>query len=139
MKRLELKRAIESRLDKDPDVKTHPIGHQAKYANRFLLRSAGGEQIELMIQKDESYPANLWVKKDFVEELLDEPSASMPLEYRISSAVNLYMTIGKNGKKQYGRHPGLKSMPQLGEADLVCFDLHDMDNLDRILEKLKRA
>ena len=139
MKRLELKRAIESRLDNDLDVQTHDIGHQEKYANRYVLRSANGEHVELMFQKDERSPANLWVKKAFVEELLDGPSAGMPLEYKISSASNLYQTIGKNGEKQYGRHTGLKSMPQLKEADLVCFALYDMDNLERILETLKRA
>ena len=139
MKRLELKRAVEARLDNDPDVQTHRIGHQDRYANRYELRSAGGKHVELMFQKDERSPANLWVKKAFAEELLDGPSAGMSLEYKISPAANLYQTVGKNGEKQYGRHTGLKSMPQLSEADLVCFALYDMDNLERILETLKRA
>ena len=139
MKRQELKCAIESRLDRESGVQVHPLGHQSKYANRYVLRSEGGVIIELMFQKDERSPTNLWVKKAFVEELLNDPLVGMPLDYKISSASKLYQTIDKNGEKQYGRHTGLKSMPQLGEADLVCFVLFDMNSLDRILETLKRV
>ena len=134
--RQELKDAIISRLDREAEE--HPKGHQKSKVNRYAFPSTGDAQIELMFQKDKQSPANLRVKKSFVEKLLDSQLAGMPLEHKISPASNLYQKKGKNGKLLYGRHSGLKSMPQLSDADLECFALHDMDTLVRILDTWKQ-
>ena len=64
-----LKRAIVMRLD--CEAKEHSKGHQKSYANRYSMRSSDGALIELMFEKGEKSPANLWVKEDFVRDLLD--------------------------------------------------------------------
>ena len=74
-----------------------------------------------------------------MEELLNGQLGGMPLEHKISPASELYQKKGKNGKLLYGRHSGLKSIPQLSDADLVCFALQDMGNLVRILDTLKQV
>ena len=133
----ELKRRIVSRLDRK--AKEHRMGHQARYANRYVLRSAGGAHIELMFQKDEKSPPNLWVKKDFVEGILQGRPGGYPLQYKESPKSGLYTEVGKTGIPKYGRHSGLKNMPQLGNADLVCFNLRDLVQLEFILEALGRV
>lgn len=127
-----LKRAVVMRLDRE--AKKHSRGHQASYANRYSMRSADGMLVELMFEKGEKSPANLWVRQDFVQELLDSHIPFTP-----SPASKLYQLVSKTGEKQYGRHSALEDMMQLGKADLVCFDLRDMADLDLILVVLSRA
>lgn len=130
----ELKRRIVSRLN--CNAKEHSLGHQARYANRYVLRSADGTRIELMFQKDEKSPPNLWVRKDFVEGILRDRPGGHPLKYKESPKSGLYKEVGKTGNLKYGRHSGLENMPQLGNADLVCFNLRNLDELEYILEAL---
>lgn len=127
-----LKRAIIMRLDRE--AKEHSKGHQKSYANRYAMRSSDGALVELMFEKGEKSPANLWVKQDFVRDLLDGRIPFTP-----SPASKLYQTFGKTGEKQYGRHSALEDMMQLGKADLVCFALRNMGDLDRILTALAQV
>lgn len=127
-----LKRAIVMRLDRE--AKEHSKGHQKSYANRYSMRSSDGALVELMFEKGEKSPANLWVKQDFVRELLDGR-----IPFTTSPASKLYQTVGKTGEKQYGRHSALEDMMQLGKADLVCFALLSMADLDQILAVLAQV
>lgn len=127
-----LKRAIVMRLDRE--AKEHSKGHQKSYANRYSMRSSDGALVELMFEKGDKSPANLWIKQDFVKDLLD---GSIP--FSLSPASKLYQTIGKTGEKQYGRHSALEDMMQLGKADLVCFALRNMADLDRVLATLAQV
>lgn len=124
-----LKRAVVMRLDRE--AKEHSKGHQANYANRYTMRSADGMLVELMFEKGDKSPANLWVRQDFVQELLENQ-----IPYTPSQASKLYQLVGKTGEKQYGRHSAIEDMMQLGKADLVCFDLRNMADLELILSVL---
>ena len=131
----ELKREIISRLDRV--AHEHPMGHQRRYANRYVLLSSAGLRVELMFQKDEKTPAYLWVKKQFVEELLYNESMNNNLIYKESLSSDLYNVVSNTGKLQYGRHSALSSMPQLVDADLVRFKLRNTSDFERIIETLK--
>ena len=124
-----LKIAVVMRLDRE--AKEHSKGHQSRYANRYSFRSSEGMLVELMFEKGLRSPANLWVKKDFVSELLDTT-----IPFTVSPASKLYATVGKTGETQYGRHSALEDMMQLRKADLVCFALRSLADLNRILELL---
>jgi hypothetical protein len=130
--RKSLKDAVVLRLDKLNHG--HSLGHQDKLANRYVLRSNDGMRVELMFEKDDSVPANLWVLRAFVEDLLD---GSLPFEESPKS--KLRQAVGANGELQYGRHSALEKMMQLGNADLVCFALRDMADLDRVLAALAQV
>lgn len=108
----------------------HPLGHQGSLAARYLLRTGDVGVVELMFEKGPRTPANLWICKRFVEDVLETD-----IPHRFSPAVGLFSTQGKAGKPQYGRHSALKPMPQMGHADLVCFALRSEQDLWRILSK----
>jgi hypothetical protein len=127
-----LKRAIVMRLDREG--KEHSKGHQKSYANRYSMRSSDRALVELMFEKGDKSPANLWVRQDLVLELLDDG-----IPFTLSPAPKLYQTVGKTGEKQYGRHSALEDMMQLGKADLVCFALRNMADLDRVLSALAQV
>jgi hypothetical protein len=93
----------------------HPAGHQGKLAARFILRTTDGERIELMFEKGPASPANLWVCERFVRNL-----DTTTMSQRLSPGGALYKMVTDDGKKIYGRHAALRSMPQLCDADLVC-------------------
>lgn len=127
-----LKHAVVLRLGKLDHG--HSLGHQSKLANRYVLRSNDEMRVELMFEKDDSVPANLWVLRTFVEDLLD---GSLPFVEGPKS--KLRQNVGGNGELQYGRHSALERMMQLGNADLVCFTLRDMADLERILAALAQV
>lgn len=127
-----LKRAIIMRLDRE--ATEHSKGHQASYANRYSMRSAEGMLVELMFEKAEKKRANLWIRAEFVQELLKGQIPFTP-----SPASKLYQVVGKTGEKQYGRHSALEDMMQLGKADLICFDLRNMADLELILAVIQRV
>ena len=56
-----LKNAIVLQLDREGEE--HSKGHQDKFANRYTMRSSEGALVELMFEKGEKSPANLWVKQ----------------------------------------------------------------------------
>lgn len=126
------KRAVVERLDRE--AKEHSAKHQAVYANRYVLRSQHDARVELMFEKGEASPANLWVKADFVSSLLDGR-----IRFTLSPAAKLGQQIGRTGERAYGRHSALEPMMQLGRADLICFDLRSMAELERILSVLAQV
>lgn len=132
MTREALKTAILARLSAVADM--HPMGHQASYANRYTLPVGTGATVELMFQKGENSPANLWVQRNRVLPLIGGP-----IKHAHSEAVTLYSKTNAKGEKLYGRHSALEKMPKLGKADLVCFALASVGELDTVLATLKTA
>ena len=130
MDRQELKR--QCLLHLDACTSEHPAGHQGTLAARYLLRRPGGDVIELMFEKGAKTPANLWVAHRRAVRLLIEPG----LHFQSSPASALYAKKGTNGKPIYGRHSALKPMRELVHADLICFSITAVDELERILGQL---
>ena len=130
MSRDTLKAAVMQRLT--AVAVEHPSGHQNKLAARFIFRATDGERIELMFEKGPTSPPNLWLCERFVQSV-DITTISQ----RRSPGSALYKLKGADGKKIYGRHAGLRPMPQLSDADLVCFQLEDMDDLEKVLVALQ--
>lgn len=130
MNRDQLKTACMRRLDER--ALAHPAGHQGKLAARFVLRGQGGDAIEMMFEKGPRTRANLWVAERRVCRLMQESD----LDHRLAPASVLFATRGANGKPIYGRHSALKTMRELAEADLVCFQINALAELDRILDHL---
>jgi len=127
-----LKRDILSRLD--GLGREHSLGHQGAYASRYSLRSNNGAPVEVLFEKGDKSPANLWVLASQAASLED---GSIPV--RRSAAADLYRKPSKNGGHSYGRHSALEPMPILGRADLLCFALRSVDDLDRVIAVLMQA
>jgi hypothetical protein len=108
--RMQLKKSILDLLDKVG--REHPSGHQGAYANRYVVSAAGGRPVEVMFEKSERVPANIWCPAGVAKLVSDVP-------VKESLKVSLWQL--KKGERQYGRHSGLRAMPQLAEADLVKF------------------
>lgn len=130
MNREELKAACVQRLDER--AFEHPAGHQGKLAARYILRGQGGDAIQLMFEKGPRTLANLWVAADRVGKLLEETR----LDYRLAPASILGAIKGGDGKLIYGRHSALKPMRDLAHADLVCFRITALTELDLVLDHL---
>ncbi|SHF39345.1 DNA polymerase III, epsilon subunit [Ruegeria intermedia] len=128
----EIKRLVVARLDAIASV--HPAGHQSTYANRYVYRAAGGTPIEIMFEKGPKSSANLWIAQRFVDE-----RACGHLDHRLSPASALYSRRNTKGLLQYGRHSGLRTMPQLERADLVCFRLRSVQDLEALIAMLDAA
>lgn len=126
-----LKAAIFQRLSEV--AVEHPVGHQGKLAARFILRSHGGEGIELMFEKGPASAPNLWMHQKYAEPLLDSE-----IEQRASPAHALFSIANEKGKKIYGRHTALLPMRQLADADLVCFKLKAVCEVESVVDALKR-
>ncbi len=124
-----LKLDIVRRLDEV--CSTHPMGHQASKARRYIYTNNAHARFELMFEQNPSVPANLWVLESAVSSILDKD-----LAFRRSPSDRLYVRTGKNGDRLYGRHSSMEKMPQLGKADLVCFNIRSMTQLKRILDAL---
>ena len=130
MSREALKTAILARLS--AVAREHPMGHQTTYAARFILPAQNGASVELMFQKGDNSPANLWVERERVLPLIGGP-----IKHTHSEAVTLYSKTNGKGEKLYGRHSALEKMPKLGKADLICFALTSVGELDTVLATLK--
>ncbi|WP_322864906.1 hypothetical protein U5922_001095 [Aquicoccus sp. G2-2] len=131
MDRDELKLACLAHLD--AQAMEHPSGHQGKLAARYLLRCRDRDRAEVMFEKGPKTPANFWVAHTRVGGLIDKPG----LHFQSSPASALFAAKGSNGKPIYGRHSALKSMRELGHADLICFKITTAAELDRILNHLQ--
>ncbi|MEY8880961.1 hypothetical protein [Donghicola sp. XS_ASV15] len=130
--RAELKSAIIDRLN--AVCQEHPMGHQGAYANRYIFKGENGTTTEILFEKSDRSPANLWV----LETLL-APAANAGVSWKSSPASKLYQSPGANGKMKYGRHSALEKMDILGKADLACVNLSSVQQLDRILDALDAA
>ncbi|WP_240661612.1 hypothetical protein [Nioella ostreopsis] len=129
LKREDLKRACLNRLEEI--AMEHPLGHQGKLAARYLLRRLDGDVIEIMFEKGPRSPANLWVGERFMRSLVDGP-----IPFRLSPARTLFAARTSDGRTLYGRHSALRPMRQLGTADLVCFALRSLADLELVLQAL---
>lgn len=129
MNRTQLKSAAEAILDRLADE--HPLGHQASKAGRYVLRTAGGSAIELMLEKNDNSPVNIWVERRHAETLVGGSISCKP-----SPASSLRTTIGKDGRPNYGRHSALERIPALGEADLLCIAPRSLEELGKVLDHL---
>lgn len=130
--RAELKTAIINRLN--AVCEEHRMGHQGAYANRYVFKGENGNTTEILFEKSDRAPANLWV----LESLLLAAKNS-GVTWKSSPASKLYQAPGTNGKMKYGRHSALEKMDVLGKADLACVNLSSVAQLDRILDALDAA
>lgn len=110
----------------------HPLGHQPGKAARFVLTSRHGVKVEIMFEKDEESPPNLWCL-----EKAAGPALIARLKPKPSPASKLRTSRGANGKFRYGRHSSLERMDQLGEADLVCFAPEFFAEIGEIIDRLR--
>ncbi|NBB16282.1 hypothetical protein GVN21_13025 [Caulobacter sp. SLTY] len=132
LERTTLKRAAVSMLD--AVALEHPAGHQQGKAARYILQAASGREIEVMLEKDDASSANLWMTIEAAGALVGGSIAQDR-----SPASTLFSEIGKDGMPSYGRHSGLKRMPQLARADLVRFVPRNLEELGRIIDQALAA
>ena len=130
MDRDEFKLACQTLLDEA--ASEHPAKHQGRLAARYLLRSASGESVELMFDKGPKSPPNLWICQRYAGGLMQAG-----MDFQSSPAASLYQTVDGAGRPRYGRHSALRPMRQLGNADLICFRLRTLGELEHILNRLK--
>lgn len=130
--RSELKSAIIKRLDQV--CQEHPMGHQGAYANRYIFRGENGTTTEILFEKSDRTPANLWVLEAILA-ATENPGVT----WKTSPASKLYQSPGANGKMKYGRHSALEKMEILGKADLACVNLSSVAQLDSLLDALDAA
>ena len=127
-----LKRAALGLLD--AVAEEHPLGLQTSKAARFIMVSDDGARVEIMFEKHDDSPPNLWCL-----ERAAGPSIIAARDPRRSPASGLWTKRGKDGELLYGRHSALKEMPQLGEADLVCFTPETVAEIGQIIDRLSRV
>lgn len=127
-----LKRAALGLLNAVADE--HPLGHQTSKAARYIMVSDDGARVEIMFEKNDDSPPNLWCLERAAGAALIAAQAP-----RRSTASGLWTKRGKDGERLYGRHSALKEMPQLGEADLVCFTPETVADIGQIIDRLSRV
>lgn len=128
-----LKRATLGRLG--AVAEEHPAGHQDSKAARFLLASADGARVEVMVEKNDDSPLNIWCHVRAVDEAL---LASVPRSIT-SPASKLWTGNGKDGRPAYGRHSALRGMGQLADADLACLKPETAGQIGLIIDRLRRV
>lgn len=112
----------------------HRLKHQPSKANRYVLSAPGGRSLEIMVEKNEESPLNIWI--------LDEIAGALPvsgIKCTPSPKSKLRTTRDGNGKLRYGRHSALEKMDQLGEADLLCLAPETLEQVGRIIDALLHA
>jgi hypothetical protein len=86
-----------------------------------------------MLEHSAKVPINLWTPKGMAKaSWFDEKRK------KDSPAALLWTKRNKNGDLLYGRHNGLKSMPELVNADLDKFQIEMLDELKRLIEEIAR-
>jgi hypothetical protein len=110
----------------------HSLGHQDSKAGRYTVVSRQGVPIEIMFEKNEEAPPNIWCLERAAGSALI--AAQNP---RRSPASDLRAKRGKNGEALYGRHSALDKMPQLSDADLVCFTPKTLGEFGQIIDRLQ--
>lgn len=129
VERATIRQAIASLLDVTGDE--HTLGHQASKARRYIVSSAGGQQHEVMFEQNSKSPPNIWITVEAAG-----PLVGGGISQKQSPAASLRMTTGTTGKINYGRHSALEPMPELGDADLVCFAPKSLAEVGAILDQL---
>lgn len=110
----------------------HPLGHQPSKAARFILTSRHGVGVEIMFEKNDRSPSNLWCLEKAAGAALAGKLGPRP-----SPAGRLRTEIDADGKALYGRHSALERMGQLGDADLMCFAPRSLTELGEIIDRLR--
>lgn len=128
--KIQLKKAILEVLD--AQGREHPSGHQASKAGRYVLTAPGGVPIEVMFEKDEATGVNIWCPAKIASLLPD-------LNPEISPKAELWVKRNKKGELIYGRHSGLRAMPQLADADLAKFQVRTLGEAKRIVDAILAA
>lgn len=127
---LQLKKAILELLNSQG--REHSSGHQTSKAGRYVLTAPGGLPIEVMFEKDEATGANIWCPAKVASLLSD-------LNPEISPKAGLWVKRNKKGELLYGRHSGLRAMPQLAEADLAKFQVRTLGEAKRVVDAILAA
>ncbi len=125
-----LKKAILALLD--AVAQEQSPGHQESKAGRYVLISKDGAEVEIMFEKNDNAPPNLWCLERAAGTALIAAQAP-----RRSPAVDLRTKRGKDGELLYGRHSALEKMRQLGDADLVCFTPDSLAQVGQIIDRLR--
>ena len=124
------KRTILGLLDTVADE--HPLGHQPSKAAHYVLLSHHGARVEIMFEKNVNSPSNFWCRESAASAALI--AALRPQHYPSSA---LWTKRGVDGECLYGRHSALRTMPQLGEADLVRFTPTCLTEAEQIIDRLR--
>jgi len=125
-----LKRAILALLD--AVAREQSPGHQDSKAGRYVLASRDGSSVEIMFEKNHDAPPNIWCLERAAGKVLVAELAP-----KLSPKAKLWTKAGKHGEALYGRHSGLRMMPQLGDADLVCFSPDSLAQVGQIIDRLR--
>ena len=86
-------------------AREQPPGHQESKAGRYVLISKDGAEIELMFEKNDMAPPNIWCLEVAAGEAL-----IATLSPRRSPAAGLRKELGAKGELLYGRHSALERM-----------------------------
>ncbi|MDH7639484.1 hypothetical protein [Sphingomonas oryzagri] len=112
-------------------AREHPRGHQASKAARYIVTAGDGAEVEVMLEKNDGRPPNLWCSERAAGATLIAALKPKP-----SPAAQLHTKPASNGGTSYGRHSALQHMDQLGNADLVCFAPKSIAELGQITDRL---
>ena len=110
----------------------HPLGHQPSKAARYVLLSRHGARVEIMFEKNAGSPAHLWCRESAAGTALIATQRSQLYPYSA-----LWAKRGADGERLYGRHSALRTMPQLGGADLVRFTPACVAEAEQIIDRLR--
>jgi hypothetical protein len=116
----------------DAIAEEHSLGHQESKAGRYIIVSRHGIPVEIMFEKNEEAPPNIWCLERAAGSALI--AAQDP---RHSRTDDLRTKLGKDGQVLYGRHSALEQMKQLGEEDLVCFTPKTLGEFGQIIDRLR--
>jgi len=86
-------------------------------------------RIEIMFEKSQSRPANLWIDRRHAGQLL---SAGIDFREYPAAATDLIV----DGKPRYSRHSALAPMRGLRDADLVRFRLDAPEHIRTVISGL---
>lgn len=112
----------------------HPVKHQDSKARRYMLVAPGGLPLEVMFERGPESRPNLWVLANVAGHLV---GGAIP--QTLSPGSKLWSKLGSDGQPVYGRHSALMKMPQLADADLICFAPDSLAQLGEILDQLLAA
>lgn len=109
----------------------HPAGHTTS-VSRYVMRARDENRIDLMLERNRRGRAKLWISSVQAQILLD-----LGIEHRDYPASEVYKSeVGEHSLK-YSRHAGLRQIRSLANADLVRFTIDEVEQLSRIVDRLK--
>lgn len=108
----------------------HPVGH-TKLVRRYVLRSTEGDRINLMFEKSGKSRVKLWLAREHAGDL-----RKLGLAFDDYPASALYQPTEDGDVPSNGRHPALKSMRDLANADLIRMTIDRSNQMQVTLTKL---